>query len=262
MEVREDGVLIPKVTTSERLANASNLTSSDNGLLVYDTGTQGFWRWNGTQWVELDNDNTNELQNLSEVLTRGNNAGGNQIQNIGDPSLAQDAATKAYVDLLLDKINTLETLAIPNQLFNGLTWTTTNLDVETINSRCYLNNIVNCVAFGALYTQQDAQNTCASLGNGWRLPTKAEWDALVNSFGGYNTTTSYNALIFGGTSGFNAKRGGFFIFASNQYLDVNTGGYYWTSTPKEAVVFAGGQVLELPNANVAVDDAFSVRCVK
>lgn len=37
-------------------------------------------------------------QNLSEVLTEGNDGGGLQIKNIADPTEAQDVATKAYVD--------------------------------------------------------------------------------------------------------------------------------------------------------------------
>lgn len=47
---------------------------------------------------DADADATNELQNLSEVLTRGSDAGGNQINNLADPTNAQDATTKSYVD--------------------------------------------------------------------------------------------------------------------------------------------------------------------
>ena len=36
--------------------------------------------------------------NLTDVLTQGNDAGAAQITNLADPTLAQDAATKAYVD--------------------------------------------------------------------------------------------------------------------------------------------------------------------
>jgi len=44
-------------------------------------------------------DNTDE-QTLSEVLTQDNDAANNTIINLADPISNQDAATKAYVDLL------------------------------------------------------------------------------------------------------------------------------------------------------------------
>ncbi len=48
--------------------------------------------------LDLDIDPTNELQDLSQVLTNGNDAGGKKITNLGAPTLANDAATKSYVD--------------------------------------------------------------------------------------------------------------------------------------------------------------------
>ncbi|MGB5437084.1 MAG: hypothetical protein WBM98_14410 [Maribacter sp.] len=98
-------------------------TANENDILTF----------NGTAWVALanpDGDPTNEIelpevngsegqvlttngegvvswqtpveaaQNLSTVLTEGNDGGANQIKNIADPTDAQDAATKAYVDAL------------------------------------------------------------------------------------------------------------------------------------------------------------------
>ena len=44
---------------------------------------------------------------LSSVLTEGNDGGANQIKNIADPTEDQDAATKAYVDLLQAQIASL-----------------------------------------------------------------------------------------------------------------------------------------------------------
>ena len=47
---------------------------------------------------DADAEPDNELQNINEVLTDGNDAGGLSIKNIGTPVDDQDAVTKAYVD--------------------------------------------------------------------------------------------------------------------------------------------------------------------
>lgn len=43
------GVLIPRMTTAERTGIASPAT----GLLVFDTNTNTFWYYNGTQWETI-----------------------------------------------------------------------------------------------------------------------------------------------------------------------------------------------------------------
>ena len=48
--------------------------------------------------LDLDKDPTNELQNLSQVLSRGTDAGGNKIQNVGLPTANTDVTNKQYVD--------------------------------------------------------------------------------------------------------------------------------------------------------------------
>jgi len=47
---------------------------------------------------DADADATNELQNLSQVLVSGNDAGGNRITNLSNPTNPQDATTRNYVD--------------------------------------------------------------------------------------------------------------------------------------------------------------------
>ncbi|MEB8330270.1 hypothetical protein OO009_12970, partial [Flavobacteriaceae bacterium KMM 6897] len=47
---------------------------------------------------DADSDPTNEIQNINEVLTDGNDAGGLLVKNIGTPVAGTDAANKDYVD--------------------------------------------------------------------------------------------------------------------------------------------------------------------
>ena len=61
-----------------------------------------------SQISDLGNYLTTENQNLDNVLTKGNSAGNKRITNLANPTDARDAATKAYVDALLARIENLE----------------------------------------------------------------------------------------------------------------------------------------------------------
>ena len=84
-------------------------------------------------------DNT-DSQDLSNVLTQGSNAGGSVITNLGNPTAAQDAATKNYVDALDaadadgDPANEIQDLALTG---NTLSLTS---DPSTVDLSGYLDN--------------------------------------------------------------------------------------------------------------------------
>ena len=90
------GILIPRYTTAERTATAftSNLTDTDNGLMVFDTDEGSLYFWYSGVWVAAAN------QTFSEMLATDSDAGAQNITNLADPVNDQDAATKAYVDTL------------------------------------------------------------------------------------------------------------------------------------------------------------------
>lgn len=71
----------------------------------------------------------------------------------------------------------------------------------------------------------------------WRLPSDADWEGLVNIFGGANHgktvdngQSAYRALFVNGRSGFNAQHGGY-RFPDGRFDGARTSCGYWTSTP-------------------------------
>ena len=135
---------------------------------------------------------------------------------------------------MIDSIpqNTIKTVRIA-----GKTWTTENLNIEVPNSWCYKNDPENCKKYGRLYTWEAGIEACKKLGNGWRLPTDEDWQALAMATGGYtfrkkpigNPEQSYQALIQGGDSGFDALLGGVRV-DSIRYYNLGRHGSYWSAT--------------------------------
>jgi len=93
-------------------------------------------------------------------------------------------------------------------VLGGLKWMKTNLNVETADSWCYENSLDSCAKYGRLYTWEAAKAACQSVG--MRLPTRAEWAALVTAAGGSSTAGSK----LKSTSGWNSCSG---ISSTDQY---------------------------------------------
>ncbi|USD25650.1 hypothetical protein [Flagellimonas marinaquae] len=76
--------------------NATNITANATDIATNAT--------NLANHISADGDlsDTNEIQNIEEVLTDGNDANGLVLTGLGAPTAASDAATKAYVDSVAD----------------------------------------------------------------------------------------------------------------------------------------------------------------
>ncbi len=110
----------------------------------------------------------------------------------------------------------------PTILVGNTFWLAANFDYDAgSGSMFYNNNPINEATFGRLYTTSTA---AAAVPPGWRLPTTAEWNALLAAF-----NSSYTALTPGGSSNFNAQLGGYRDNASN-FTGMDVRGYYLTSS--------------------------------
>jgi hypothetical protein len=194
--------------------------------------------WDGSAWVarnnpvDADSDPANEIQDLEGVLTQNNDAGGLAITNLLDPTNAQDAATKAYVDAInfqlvnnsdgtftfTDKNGTATTFdskisTVIDNTDGTYTITDDSGNTVTINSSYFadntsilLNNTTNTFSLGVAQTANinDGAITAAKLDDmgatdGQVLKydaTNAVWEAQNDT----DTNTTLNTATLSGTT--------------------------------------------------------------
>jgi uncharacterized protein (TIGR02145 family) len=121
----------------------------------------------------------------------------------------------------------------------GLKWMKKNLNIQTANSWCYGNDPANCTTYGRLYTGDEAKTICPA---GWRLPTREDWNGLVEYAGGESVAGKKLKAASGwndnpdGSSGngtddyeFSALPGGDYD-PLRGFEVIGTNGGWWTAT--------------------------------
>ena len=167
-------------------------------------------------------------------------------------------------------------------------WMAENANYTTTKgSYCYKDNETNCETYGRLYTWAAANEVCSTIGDGWRLPSKADFDTLVAAIVANNWTwkgsvgkllksTEYWPSTEVGTDnfGFNALPAGERHNSTSVYQwgvdGVMPRAEFWSSTTKEGNDSNAYRFyLDNTDGNVHTDIAddkselsFSVRCVK
>jgi uncharacterized protein (TIGR02145 family) len=164
--------------------------------------------------------------------------------------------------------NVYKTVKIGNQV-----WMAENLNYKIDGSCCYDNNDANGNKYGRLYAWDAAKIACPK---GWHLPSRQEWDDLLDAAGGERVAAKklkarygWNEFVsqFKGTNdfGFSALPGGFRHSGGN-FLNAGDYGYWWVATEGGAsydtynrqMDYASDKVCENPGWG----NGYSVRCVK
>jgi uncharacterized protein (TIGR02145 family) len=154
------------------------------------------------------------------------------------------------------------------------TWLARNMNYEApTGSFCYGNTPSYCTTYGRLYTFSAASQACPA---GTHLASDDEWKTLETTLGmaanqldidGEITprgTTQGTALKVGGSSGFEAKFGGY--ASGTAFYAVGSDGFFWTSSPANAGEIWRRHIDATPNLyrfqNPPASFAISVRCLE
>jgi uncharacterized protein (TIGR02145 family) len=118
------------------------------------------------------------------------------------------------------------------------TWMAENLNYNANGSKCYDNKPANCDKYGRLYNWETAMKACPK---GWHLPSKEEWQILVDFVGGEKIAgkklkvksgwEDYEGKSGNGTDefGFSAMPGGAISDGNFDYV-----GIWWTTSEYDA----------------------------
>jgi len=156
------------------------------------------------------------------------------------------------------------------------TWMAENLNYNASGSKCYENDESNCKKYGRLYNWATAKKACPE---DWHLPSKGEWDILVNFAGGEKISgkklkavkgwnyDDEDARIGNGTDelDFSALPGGYGN-SNGGFSNVGNNGYWWSSS-ENIIDIAYSRLMRhnseyVDSNNNFKDDLFSVRCLQ
>jgi len=189
----------------------------------------------------------------------------NGDSEIKENYITVNAITSSFIDSRDN--TTYNTVKIGNQW-----WMSENLNYNSVSSSAYMNNEEYASTYGRLYYYQDAVNACP---DGWHLPQKSEWEALINAAGSEPGKVLKSDSLWRESSnntngtGFTALPGGYFV---SGYFGIEEYAYFWTSTlesnyyPVYFCLYYFGNSYQIdhyidtdPNTNLL---KFYIRCVK
>ena len=151
------GIMVPRLSTPQRTSIAG-LGATEEGLMVYDTTTDSFWYWDGTQWVEVQSKRAWQLQgntattpgtdflgttDAQDLVVKTNNTEAARVLSngrvgIGTPTPVHTLQVQGDVRFVGDFVNqealgaasaVIQNIPFTNAVFTPLTGTTVSITV-------------------------------------------------------------------------------------------------------------------------------------
>lgn len=159
---------------------------------------------------------------------------------------------------------------------NGIRWMASNLN-HVLDSNTKESGLPK--DGGCFYSWEEAVNACP---NGWRLPTRAEWQGLIDYFGG-DSTAAINLRSRAlwdddekgvDSIGFSALPAGYYNVGNGARREEKTNASWWAFTMKNAQqayvvsIIASNAASNMANNGMKISekdkglDKHSIRCVK
>jgi len=161
--------------------------------------------------------------------------------------------------------NTYKTITV-----QGVTWMAENLRYKSPQGAFYFDNDTNNIPiYGVLYEWKTATKVCP---DGWRLPSGADYQALVN----YNEQKDTWRNKASDPASFSIQLAGMQDYEGT-FTEMDESGYYWTSTDYDKdnaeyfsyMVIIKSPVIDISRKEDIADihgteksNKYSVRCVK
>ena len=218
-------------------------------------------------WLTLESDNAGTLAFTAEANTSGNSRTATITITAGDLSSTVEVtqATETsydatgslngyeYVDLGLSVMWATCNIGAdsPEEYGNYYAWGET----ETKSSYRSSNSITSGVEMDDFSGDAEYDAATANWGSTWRMPTKSELEELLENCTWTWTTVDnvygYKVTGTNGNSIFLPAAGKY--YHSSQY-DVNSEGYYWSSSPLSATTTSYACNLNFGSSDIHVDD--------
>ncbi|MDR2582309.1 MAG: fibrobacter succinogenes major paralogous domain-containing protein [Fibromonadaceae bacterium] len=239
---------------------------------VYDLANMTYTKQMGSETTE---DEFSDLKDLTETISKvvaqmlgatKNNSSGGKSNNATNSNVANSSnSVKSKIgDPFTDSRDgkQYKTVKIGEQI-----WMAENMNYKTGKFWCYNNENFNCEKYGLLYDWNTAMKVCPK---GWKLPSRSEWNYLVQSIGKEFAGKKLKSINERGTDDFefSALLGGRRnVGGSFNYLGEN--GRWWTSTTTlDSINNAYYQYMNKSNDHVDENlwyndfsNGYSVRCI-